>query len=78
MHSIVFSGRRGNFYDTVDRVKLINWGMFHLCSKKDHRNSDRMTKFLQDRMVKKNLWFRLINVDFGRMLAHTLNTEVEL
>jgi hypothetical protein len=78
MHSIVFSGRRGNFYDTVDRVKLINWGMFHLCSKKDHKNSDRMTKFLQDRMVKKNLLFRLFNVDFGRMLAHTLNTEVEL
>jgi hypothetical protein len=43
--------------------QIYYWGMSHLCSKKGHKNSDRMTTFLQDRMVKKNLFFRLFNVD---------------
>jgi hypothetical protein len=59
-------------------ICLLYWGMFHLCSKKGYKNSDRMTTFLQDRMVKINLFFRLFNVDFGSMtyiLAHTINKK---
>jgi hypothetical protein len=41
-----------------DVPPLFYWGMFHLCSKIGQKNSDRMTTFLQDRMVKKNHFFR--------------------
>jgi hypothetical protein len=49
------------------------WGMFHLCSKKVHKYSDRMTTFLQDRMVKKIL-FSFVRCWFGGTYA---NAHVE-